>query len=75
VGRRPGVAAHAGADAGAGELAPDAVGGAVFEALGEHGGHQGGRVGDEQVHVVGLVVELDELDIELNAHACAWWSR
>jgi hypothetical protein len=55
-------------DAGAGELAPGAVGGAVFEALGENGDRQGGRVGDEQVHVVGFAVELDQLDTELGAH-------
>jgi hypothetical protein len=59
VGRRPEVAAHAGADTRTGELA--------FEALHQGGDRQSGRVGDQQVHVVGLAVELDQLDIELGA--------
>ena len=58
VGRRPAVAAHAGADDGAGELTPEALGGAAFEALGENENRQSGRVGDEPVHVVGFAVDL-----------------
>jgi hypothetical protein len=63
------VAAHAGADAGGGELPLDIVGGAVVEPLGENGDHPGGRVVDEQVHVVGLAVELNQFGVQLNAHA------
>jgi len=37
IGRRPQVAAHAGADTRAGEFAPYRVGGAALEAMGENG--------------------------------------
>ena len=69
------MAAYAGADTRTGELAPDGVGGAAFEALGQNRNRQRGRVGDEQVQMVGFAVELNQLDIELNAHAAPWWSR
>ena len=69
VGRRPEVAAHAGADAAADEfVSPHCVGGATIQALYECRDCHCGRVGDEKVHVVGFAVELDQLDIEIGAH-------
>lgn len=67
VRRRPEVPAHAGANTHAGELTPDRVSGAAFEALGENRNRQSGWIRDQQVHVVGLAVELDQLDIEFGA--------
>jgi hypothetical protein len=61
------VAAHPGADTGCGELMPHGVGGAAFGSLHEGGDRLGGRVGDEQVHVVGFAVELDQLNGEPSA--------
>jgi hypothetical protein len=52
VGRRPEVAAHAGADTRSGELAPDRLSGAAFEALGKNRNRQCGWIRDEQMHVV-----------------------
>ena len=68
VGRRPQVAAHAGADTRTGELAADRVGGAACEALGQNRNRHCGRIRHKQVHVVGLAVELDQLGIEVGAH-------
>ena len=68
VGRRPEVSAHTGADTCAGELTPDRVSGAAFEALRQNGNRHCGRIRHEQVHVVGLAVELNQLDIEVGAH-------
>ena len=68
VGRGPEVAVHPGADTHPGVFAAHRVSGAALEALGENGNRQGGRVGDQQVRMVGLAVELDQLDIELGAH-------
>src|SRR5688500_3813136 len=62
VGRRAGVAAQAGADTRAGELAPYRVSGAAFEALHQDGDRQGGRVGHEQV---GFAVERDHFGVEV----------
>jgi hypothetical protein len=67
VRRRPEVCAHAGADTLTGEFAPDRVSGMAFEALDQEGDRLSGGVSDEQVHVVGFAVELDQLDIELGA--------
>ena len=51
------------------------VGGATIQALYECRDCHCGQVGDEKVHVVGFAVELDQLDIEIGAHVCAWCSR
>jgi flavin-binding protein dodecin len=69
------VSAHAGADAGADELAPDAVGGAGFKPLDKNGNREWGRVSDQQMHVVGFAVELYQLDVEFGADITPWWSR
>jgi hypothetical protein len=68
VGRRPQVAAHAGADTRTGEPAPDGEGRAAFEALGQNRNRQRGRVRDEQVLMVGFAVELHQFDGEIGAH-------
>jgi hypothetical protein len=65
------VPGHTGANTRAGELAADRVGGATFEELGENRNRQGGRAGDEQVHVIGFAVELDQLDIEFCRMVCS----
>jgi len=62
------VAAHAGAHTCAGEFPANGVSGAAFEAVHQRRDRQCGRISHEQVHVVGLAVELDQLDIELGAH-------
>ena len=69
VGRRPEVAAHAGADTHTGEFAPDRVSGAAFESLSQNRNRHCGWIRHEQVHVVGLAVELNQLGIEVGAHA------
>jgi hypothetical protein len=56
------VSARAGADARAGEFAPYQVSGTALEAVGENGNCQSGRIRDQQVHMVGFAVELDQLD-------------
>jgi hypothetical protein len=56
-----------GADSDAGELAAHRVCGAVFESLDEGGDRRRGWVGDKQVHVVGFVVEFDQLTMEFDA--------
>lgn len=61
------MSAHAGADAGTGEFAAHRVGGAAFEPLGENGDRECGRISNQQVHVVGLAVELHQIDIQLGA--------
>jgi hypothetical protein len=67
VGRRPEVSAHAGADELTGEFAAHSLSATAFEALERDGDRQGGRASDEQVHVVGFAVELDQLDVEVGA--------
>ncbi|MDT5000652.1 MAG: hypothetical protein QOK12_2757 [Mycobacterium sp.] len=42
---------------------------AVFEALGKNGYRWRGWMCNQQVHVVGAAVELDQLDIEVGAHS------
>lgn len=46
-----------------------ALGGAAFKPLHQSGDRQGGRIGNEQVHVVGFAVELDQLGVEVGADA------
>lgn len=62
------MSAHACADARAGVFAAYRVGGAAFESLNQGGDRQRGRVGDQQVHVVGFAVELDQIDAQISAH-------
>jgi hypothetical protein len=69
VGRGPEVSAHAGAETGTGEFAPDRVGGAALETLGQHGYREDRRVGDQQMDGVGLAVELDQFGVEVGADA------
>jgi hypothetical protein len=66
---------HAGADLRPGVLAARCVSGAAFNALDETGNRRRGWVRDEQVHVVGLAVGLDQLDIELGARCVHRVSR
>ena len=61
------MSAHAGADAGTGEFATHRVGGASLEALGKNGNRECGRISNQQMHVVGLAVELRQIDIQLGA--------
>jgi len=68
IGRRPQVAAYAGADTRAGEFAPYRVGGAALEAMGESGYRRRGRIGDQEMQVVGFAGGLDQLDSRLGAH-------
>lgn len=56
-----------GPDRRTGELAPDRVSGATFEALGQNRNRHCGRVRHEQVRVVGLAVQLRQLDIDAGA--------
>jgi hypothetical protein len=58
-----------GADTRTGELAPDQISGAAFGALGENSNRPRGWIRYQQVHVVGLAVELDQLGFEVGAHA------
>jgi hypothetical protein len=69
VGRRPEVATHAGADTNAGVFAADRVSGAAFEPSGQNGNRQRGWVCDQEVHVVGFAVELDQFGVEVGAHS------
>jgi hypothetical protein len=62
------VATHAGADTDAREFAAHRVCGASFEPGRQDAERQRWRVGDERVHVVGLAVELDPLDVEFGVH-------
>jgi hypothetical protein len=68
------VAAHAGANTLTGKFPPHFVCGAAFEALGKNRYRQRGWMCDQQVHVVGLTVELDQLGIEVGAQR-TWWLR
>ena len=58
------MSAHAGADTAAGVFASHAVDGAAVEPLHQRGDSERGRVGDEQVHVVGFAVVIDELGVD-----------
>ena len=69
VGRRPEVAAHAGADTHAGNLAPHRLSGTAFESLHQDGDRRSWRVVHEQMHVVSLAVELDQFGVEFGAEA------
>jgi hypothetical protein len=40
----------------------------AFEPLDQRRDRQGWWIGDQQMHVVGFAVELDQLDIEFGAH-------
>jgi hypothetical protein len=62
------VSAHACADTAPGVFAAHGVGCTPLEPLRQRRDRQGWRVGDEQVHVVGFAVELDQLGVEFCAH-------
>jgi hypothetical protein len=74
MGRRPRVAADAGAKTLTGKFPSHLVCGAVFEAVGKNGYSQCGWICNQQVYVVGLTVELDQLGIGVGAPR-TWWFR
>jgi hypothetical protein len=59
------VFTHVGADTDIGELAAHCVHGAAFEALGKNGNRKCRRIGDQEVYVARLAVELDQLGVEV----------
>lgn len=62
------MATHTGTNTRAGEFAPYRVGGAALETLGKNGYRECRRVSDEHMDVVGFAVELDQFDVQVDAH-------